>query len=210
MTRSGKPLPAISAGARATRRSTTPSRRRRRDSGRSSVPLPKCLGQSRARCIRGLGVGTPYRSLRYAASSRLDPTAPRPSWYLANFGNGTLGMSSESPKSQSDFMLIGSRLRKVDGLEKSTGQARFTDDLVFPGMLHGKILRSPHPHARIPRSRPLPTPSTTRLGSAWTRSPSVRRECGGFWNTPVKPARWESPKRMPGESMTRPCRRTEG
>ena len=46
----------------------------------SSVPLPKCLGQSRARCIRGLGVGTPYRSLRYAASPRLDPTAPRPSW----------------------------------------------------------------------------------------------------------------------------------
>ena len=46
-------------------------------------------------------------------------------------------------------MLIGSRLRKIDGLEKSTGQAQFTDDLVFPGMLHGKILRSPHPHARI-------------------------------------------------------------
>ena len=58
-------------------------------------------------------------------------------------------MSSKSPKSQSDFTLIGSRLRKVDGLEKSTGQAQFTDDLVFPGMLHGKILRSPHPHARI-------------------------------------------------------------
>ena len=54
-----------------------------------------------------------------------------------------------SPKSQSDFTLIGSRLRKIDGLEKSTGQAQFTDDLVFPGMLHGKILRSPHPHARI-------------------------------------------------------------
>ena len=31
----------------------------------------------------------------------------------------------------------------------STGQAKYTDDLVFPGMLHGKILRSPHAHARI-------------------------------------------------------------
>ncbi|MCH7892565.1 MAG: hypothetical protein IH921_13790 [Gemmatimonadetes bacterium] len=58
-------------------------------------------------------------------------------------------MPSDSRKSQSDFTLIGSRLRKIDGLEKSTGQAQFTDDLVFPGMLHGKILRSPHPHARI-------------------------------------------------------------
>jgi 4-hydroxybenzoyl-CoA reductase alpha subunit len=45
--------------------------------------------------------------------------------------------------------LIGSRLRKIDGLEKSTGEAQFTDDLAFAGMLHGKILRSPHPHARI-------------------------------------------------------------
>ena len=44
---------------------------------------------------------------------------------------------------------IGTRQRKTDGLEKSTGRARYTDDLVFPGMLHGKILRSPHPHALI-------------------------------------------------------------
>jgi len=50
---------------------------------------------------------------------------------------------------QSALTLIGSRLRKIDGLEKSTGEAQFTDDLAFAGMLHGKILRSPHPHARI-------------------------------------------------------------
>ena len=40
-------------------------------------------------------------------------------------------------------------MRKVDGLEKSTGRAVYTDDVTLPGMLHGKILRSPHPHARI-------------------------------------------------------------
>jgi 4-hydroxybenzoyl-CoA reductase subunit alpha len=45
--------------------------------------------------------------------------------------------------------VLGKRQRKTDGLEKSTGRARYTDDLVLPGMLHGKILRSPHPHARI-------------------------------------------------------------
>ena len=45
--------------------------------------------------------------------------------------------------------VLGTRMRKTDGLEKSTGRARYTDDLVLPGMLHGKILRSPHPHARI-------------------------------------------------------------
>jgi 4-hydroxybenzoyl-CoA reductase subunit alpha len=45
--------------------------------------------------------------------------------------------------------VIGQRLRKTDGLAKSTGRARYTDDISLPGMLHGKILRSPHAHARI-------------------------------------------------------------
>jgi 4-hydroxybenzoyl-CoA reductase alpha subunit len=50
---------------------------------------------------------------------------------------------------KSDFTLIGSPMRKIEGLDKSTGRAVYTDDIVLPGMLHGKILRSPHPHARI-------------------------------------------------------------
>ncbi|HSM05980.1 MAG TPA: xanthine dehydrogenase family protein molybdopterin-binding subunit [Longimicrobiales bacterium] len=45
--------------------------------------------------------------------------------------------------------VIGTSMRKIDGLAKSTGRARYTDDIALPGMLHGKILRSPHPHARI-------------------------------------------------------------
>ena len=40
---------------------------------------------------------------------------------------------------------------RVDGIEKVTGQAEYTTDLYVPGMLHGKILRSPHAHARIRR-----------------------------------------------------------
>ncbi|MGH7467608.1 MAG: xanthine dehydrogenase family protein molybdopterin-binding subunit [Longimicrobiales bacterium] len=47
------------------------------------------------------------------------------------------------------LVVIGGRHRKVDGTGKVTGSAVYTDDLVLPGMLHGKILRSPHPHARI-------------------------------------------------------------
>ena len=52
-------------------------------------------------------------------------------------------------KSKSDLSLIGQRLRRVDGLDKSTGRALFTDDIALPGMLFGKVLRSPHPHAEI-------------------------------------------------------------
>src|SRR5687768_5051566 len=45
--------------------------------------------------------------------------------------------------------VVGGRHRKVDGTAKVTGHAVYTDDIVLQGMLHGKILRSPHPHARI-------------------------------------------------------------
>jgi len=44
---------------------------------------------------------------------------------------------------------LGRRSRRVDGHRKSNGSEVYTDDIVLPGMLHGKILRSPHPHARI-------------------------------------------------------------
>ena len=58
-------------------------------------------------------------------------------------------MKDDTRKSQSDFTLIGSPMRKIEGLDKSTGRAVYTDDITLPGMLHGKILRSPHAHARI-------------------------------------------------------------
>jgi 4-hydroxybenzoyl-CoA reductase alpha subunit len=48
-----------------------------------------------------------------------------------------------------EFRHIGKATPKVDGLAKATGAAVYTDDLTLPGMLHGKTLRSPHPHARI-------------------------------------------------------------
>jgi 4-hydroxybenzoyl-CoA reductase alpha subunit len=47
------------------------------------------------------------------------------------------------------FDVIGKPRRRVDGRAKVTGQTRFADDVVLPRMLHAKLLRSPHPHARI-------------------------------------------------------------
>ncbi|MHC4378112.1 MAG: xanthine dehydrogenase family protein molybdopterin-binding subunit, partial [Planctomycetota bacterium] len=47
------------------------------------------------------------------------------------------------------FQVVGSAQRKIDGISKATGQAVYTDDIQLPGMLHAKILRSPHAHARI-------------------------------------------------------------
>jgi 4-hydroxybenzoyl-CoA reductase subunit alpha len=47
------------------------------------------------------------------------------------------------------FSVIGKRNRKVEGLAKATGQAIYADDIRLPRMLHAKLLRSIHAHARI-------------------------------------------------------------
>jgi CO/xanthine dehydrogenase Mo-binding subunit len=47
--------------------------------------------------------------------------------------------------------VVGTSIRRVDGVEKVTGAARFVGDLVVPEMLYGRVLRSPVPHARIAR-----------------------------------------------------------
>jgi xanthine dehydrogenase molybdenum-binding subunit len=51
----------------------------------------------------------------------------------------------------SEFSVIGKAVPKRDGVDKVTGRTRYLHDLVLPRMLHGKILRSMHPHARIVR-----------------------------------------------------------
>ena len=51
--------------------------------------------------------------------------------------------------SKPNYKVIGTRPIRHDGLEKVTGQARYSADINLPGMLYGKVLRSPHAHARI-------------------------------------------------------------
>ncbi|MFN3150033.1 xanthine dehydrogenase family protein molybdopterin-binding subunit [Bremerella sp.] len=56
-----------------------------------------------------------------------------------------------SPISYSDkqYKVLGTRPIRHDGTDKVTGRAIYTNDVHFPDMVHGKILRSPHAHARI-------------------------------------------------------------
>jgi CO/xanthine dehydrogenase Mo-binding subunit len=44
---------------------------------------------------------------------------------------------------------IGKRTPRPDGADKVTGRAAYAADATMPGMIWGKVLRSPHPHARI-------------------------------------------------------------
>src|SRR5436309_14359891 len=47
------------------------------------------------------------------------------------------------------YRVIGTRPVRPDGVDKVTGRAVYGADVQLPRMLHGKILRSPHAHARI-------------------------------------------------------------
>ncbi len=47
--------------------------------------------------------------------------------------------------------LLGTKIRRIDGPDKSTGRAKYSYDINRPGMLYGAILRCPHAHAKITR-----------------------------------------------------------
>src|SRR5256886_12007581 len=48
-----------------------------------------------------------------------------------------------------DFSIIGKPIAMVDAAGKTTGAGKYTDDLTMSGMLVGRMLHSPFPHARI-------------------------------------------------------------
>src|SRR5436190_6155900 len=50
-----------------------------------------------------------------------------------------------------EYRVIGKPVARVDAVDKVTGTARYAADMNLPGMLWGKFVRSPHPHARIKR-----------------------------------------------------------
>ena len=56
---------------------------------------------------------------------------------------------ADSELNREGLSVIGVARRRVDGRAKVTGQTRFADDIFLPRMAHCKLLRSPHPHARI-------------------------------------------------------------
>ncbi|MBL9008959.1 MAG: xanthine dehydrogenase family protein molybdopterin-binding subunit [Myxococcales bacterium] len=52
-------------------------------------------------------------------------------------------------RESSTLAVVGKPTQRIDGSDKVTGRARYTPDIKRPGLLHGKILGSPHPHARV-------------------------------------------------------------
>jgi xanthine dehydrogenase molybdenum-binding subunit len=69
---------------------------------------------------------------------------------------GASGLAAIEP-----LTTVGHPTPRIDAIERVTGRARYTRDVTLPGMLFARVLRSPHPHARIKsidltRARALP------------------------------------------------------
>ena len=58
-------------------------------------------------------------------------------------------MASNIVLSNTDYKVVGTRPIRHDGTDKVTGRAKYGGDYHAAGLLHGKVLRSPHAHARI-------------------------------------------------------------
>ena len=75
------------------------------------------------------------------------------------------------------YHVLGTRPARHDALDKVTGAARYGADFQLPGMLHGKILRSPHAHARIHSI------DTSKAAALPVCGPSPRRRTSPSWRT---------------------------
>jgi len=74
---------------------------------------------------------------------------------VAEQGRGGAQQPALTPAEQAKYAwpknptLLGTAVTRLDGPDKVTGRARYTYDINRPGMIYGKIVRSPHPHARV-------------------------------------------------------------
>src|SRR5205809_7891040 len=88
-------------------------------------------------------------------------------------------MSVESRITSRESRVVGKPTKRIEGLEKVTGAARYTDDLYLPGMLHARLVLSPHPHARgvaVPRELALAVPGVAAVATEAALPQRVRSQ----------------------------------
>ena len=101
-------------------------------------------------------------------------------------------MSEQTGTPLSALATVGHATPRIDALERVTGRATYTADVVLPGMLFARALRSPHPHARIrridtARAEALPGVQaviTHENGAVWWGAGSIAG--GGQYNDELK------------------------
>ena len=80
-----------------------------------------------------------------------------------------------------NFSIVGHRVNRIEGYEKVTGEARYVADIVLPGMLIGKILRSPYPHAKILRIDTARAEKVRGVKAVVTAEDTIKQGWGSFF-----------------------------
>lgn len=79
------------------------------------------------------------------------------------------------------FSVIGQRVQRVEGYEKVTGDAEYVADVKLPGMLTGKVLRSPFPHAKILHIDTSRAEKLRGVRAVVTAEDTLKRPWGAFF-----------------------------
>lgn len=79
------------------------------------------------------------------------------------------------------FSVVGQRVNRIEGYEKVTGEDRYIADIVLPGMLIGRILRSPYPHARIAHINTSKAEKLRGVRAVVTSEDTIKRGWGAFF-----------------------------
>lgn len=104
---------------------------------------------------------------------------------------------SAPPVPPTEFRVVGTRPVRPDGVDKVTGRATYGADVRLPGMLYGRVTRSPHAHARIKRidvSKALALPGVHAVITA-ADFPSPLEPVMQTIRGP-QPSQWESDRLM--------------
>ena len=79
------------------------------------------------------------------------------------------------------FSVVGQRVQRIEGFEKVTGDSKFIADIFLPGMLVGKVLRSPFPHARIRHIDISKAEKLPGVRAVVTAEDTIKRPWGAFF-----------------------------
>ena len=79
------------------------------------------------------------------------------------------------------FSVVGRRVQRVEGFDKVTGDSKFIADIYLPGMLVGKVLRSPFAHARIRHIDTRKAEKLPGVRAVVTAEDTIKRPWGAFF-----------------------------
>ena len=77
---------------------------------------------------------------------------------------------------------VGNSVARIDALERVTGRANYTADVYLPDMITARVLRSPHPHARI-----LSIDVSKALAMAGVHAILTHENCDVVWSCKSRP-----------------------